>query len=108
MKWFRAQSCPQAALTLLALAFATCGARAEAGTGDTGRGATLYAEECAICHGARGEGGVGPSLKNLSARRDIASTEAWIKDPSPRMPKFFPTALSAQDVNDVASFVSGF
>jgi mono/diheme cytochrome c family protein len=108
MKWFRAQACLQAALILLALAIVTRPACAEAGPGDPGRGATLYAEECAICHGAHGEGGVGPSLKNLSARRDIASTESWIKDPSPRMPKFFPTALSAQDVNDVASFVSGF
>jgi len=81
---------------------------ADAGPGDPARGAVLYAEACAICHGVQGQGGVGPNLTDLKARRDLASTEAWIKDPSARMPKLFPTALSAQDVNDVAIFVNGF
>ena len=35
--------------------------------GDPANGATLFAENCAGCHGANGEGGVGPAL-----RRSIA------------------------------------
>jgi mono/diheme cytochrome c family protein len=77
-------------------------------TGDPARGAALYAEVCAVCHGPRGQGGTGPSLTNLRARRDVASTVAWIKNPSPRMPKLYPSALSDQDVHDIASFVNGF
>ena len=103
MRWSR-----QAASTLLALTIAVPPAHAEGGPGDAARGAALYAEACAICHGPSGQGGVGPSLKNLHAHRDLASTEAWIKDPSARMPKLYPTALSVQDVNDVASYVNGF
>jgi len=29
--------------------------------GDAANGATLYSQNCATCHGASGEGGVGPS-----------------------------------------------
>jgi len=47
-------------------------------------------------------------LKNLKDRRDLESTIEWIKDPSAKMPKLFPSALDAQDVNDIASFVIGF
>jgi mono/diheme cytochrome c family protein len=32
--------------------------------GDAARGQTLYAESCAGCHGARGEGAAGPALAN--------------------------------------------
>ncbi|MEW6567855.1 MAG: c-type cytochrome [Chloroflexota bacterium] len=30
--------------------------------GDLGRGATIYAANCAVCHGVEGEGGIGPRL----------------------------------------------
>jgi mono/diheme cytochrome c family protein len=97
------------------LAAAACGAatpaaaaQAEPGPGDPARGEALYGEMCAACHGTRGEGSVGPSLKDLHERREVASTVEWIKNPSVRMPKLFPSSMTAQDVNDVASYVSKF
>ncbi len=71
-----------------------------------GRGATLFAQQCAACHGARGSGGpVGPSLAGERTRKDLAAVTAIIKNPYPPMPKLFPGQLSAQDVSDIAAYV---
>ncbi|MEO6835257.1 MAG: cytochrome c [Candidatus Tumulicola sp.] len=69
------------------------------------RGSTVFAKNCAVCHGSAGAGGEGPSLRNERARKPLAAAEAWIRDPAPPMPKLFPGALSAQDVADVAAYV---
>jgi mono/diheme cytochrome c family protein len=81
------------------------GAAQRALAGDAARGKTLFAQNCAACHGATGQGGTGPPLKNEAARKDLAETETWIKNPAPPMPKLFPQPLSAKDVADVAAFV---
>jgi mono/diheme cytochrome c family protein len=69
-------------------------------------GKTIFAANCATCHGANGEsGGVGPSLKNEKSRKNYEKTIAWIKNPQPPMPKLFPQPLSEKDVDDVAAYV---
>ncbi len=68
-------------------------------------GATLFAQNCAACHGATGAGGAGPSLRNEGVRKPLAAAEAWIENPSAPMPKLYPATLSAQDVADVAGYV---
>ncbi|HEX5275485.1 MAG TPA: c-type cytochrome [Candidatus Rubrimentiphilum sp.] len=73
--------------------------------GDTTRGKTLFAQNCAACHGASGQGGMGPTLTNEGSRKNLAETEAWIKKPAPPMPALYPNPLSAKDVADVAAFV---
>ena len=61
---------------------------------------------CVSCHGANGEGGgVGPSLKNEKSRKNYAQTVTWIKNPTPPMPKLYPSPLSEKDVADVAAYV---
>lgn len=75
-------------------------------TVDTHRGRQIFASKCAACHGAGGQGGgIGPALRNERARKDLAQTQAWIKDPEPPMPKLYPAELTAKDVADVAAFV---
>lgn len=69
------------------------------------RGAQVFAQNCAVCHGRSGEGASGPSLKGEAARKNLAQAEAWIENPLPPMPKLYPATLSAQDVTDVAAFV---
>jgi alcohol dehydrogenase (cytochrome c) len=71
-------------------------------------GRTLYAQDCSVCHGAGGEGGTAPGLKNLGQRRTLEATVDWLKDPKPPMPKLFPSPLSEQDVRDVAAFIRYF
>lgn len=68
-------------------------------------GSAVFAQNCAVCHGASGGGGEGPALKNERERKTLASAEAWIENPAPPMPKLYPSTLSAQDVVDVAAYV---
>jgi mono/diheme cytochrome c family protein len=72
---------------------------------DTVHGQTIYAANCASCHGARGEGGVGPELHGENTRKDITGTIVWIKNPISPMPMLYPKPLSGKDVDDVAAFV---
>jgi mono/diheme cytochrome c family protein len=80
-------------------------AQQTAPSGDVAHGKTIFAQNCAACHGASGQGGMGPPLKNEAARKNLAETEAWIKKPAPPMPALYPNPLSAKDVADVAAFV---
>lgn len=73
--------------------------------GDAAHGKALFAQNCAACHGARGQGGAGPPLTNEASRKNLAETEAWIEKPAPPMPALYPQPLSAKDVADVAAFV---
>lgn len=71
-----------------------------------GRGRAVYAASCAVCHGARGEGGqIGPPLRDERRRRTHEQIVAAIADPSPPMPKLEPAQISEQDLRDVAAFV---
>jgi mono/diheme cytochrome c family protein len=69
------------------------------------RGEQLYGRNCASCHGAMGEGGLGPPLRNEASRRDFRQTQAWIEKPLAPMPALYPHPLGAEDVSDVAAFV---
>jgi len=103
--------------TILAAAFAGCsahrGARTEsssppltAATADSGRGRTIFATQCAACHGEAGRGGpVGPALVRERKRRTFTEVRDAVRDPDPPMPKLYPGTLSARDVNDVTAYV---
>ena len=71
--------------------------------GDHGK--AIFAQYCSACHGASGEGSVGPALKGESTKKSVAEAVAFIKDPKAPMPKLFPAPLSEKDVADVAQFV---
>jgi alcohol dehydrogenase (cytochrome c) len=71
--------------------------------GDHGK--AIFAQYCSACHGASGEGSVGPALKGESTKKSMAEAVSFIKDPKAPMPKLFPAPLSEKDVTDVAQFV---
>lgn len=75
------------------------------GSGDAVHGHQIYAANCAACHGATGQGGVGPNLHGERTRKDMAAAIAWIKHPTLPMPALFPSPLSEKDVDDVAAYV---
>jgi alcohol dehydrogenase (cytochrome c) len=81
------------------------------GASDAARGAQVFARNCAACHGSRGEGLTGPSLRAIGQRLSLPELSAWIMNPVARtdsalmMPKLYPSALTEQDVFDVAAFV---
>lgn len=72
---------------------------------DPAHGKQIFGQNCAACHGANAQGGAGPSLHGEKNRKNYQQTIVWIKDPSPPMPKLYPSTLSASDVSDVAAFV---
>jgi mono/diheme cytochrome c family protein len=75
------------------------------GAGDAVHGGQIYATNCAVCHGANAQGGIGPSLRGEKTRKNSAAAIAWIKNPLPPMPKLYPSVLSEKDVEDVAAYV---
>lgn len=48
--------------------------------GDLANGPKLYAANCASCHGAKGEGSVGPELHGENMRKDAAGTIKAVDD----------------------------
>lgn len=95
--------------------------------GDASRGAKLYAQECAACHGPHGEGGKGTGV-TMSRPRDLplmppalnnsgflaAATDSMIEltlmqghDGTP-MVSFLKKGLSRQDIDDIVSYVRSF
>jgi alcohol dehydrogenase (cytochrome c) len=73
--------------------------------GNAAHGKQLFAANCSACHGATGEGGVGPKLQGEKSRKNFAGVVAQIKNPAPPMPKLYPSPLSDKDVSDLAAFV---
>jgi mono/diheme cytochrome c family protein len=66
----------------------------------------VYEAQCAACHGAHGVGGpVGPALQNENTRRSYRSVYAIVDDPSPPMPKLYPSRLTKSDLRDVSAYV---
>ncbi len=68
-------------------------------------GAAIYAANCARCHGAAGEGGVGPDLRPLTAD-DTASVVEKIKTGADLMPPFAGT-LTPEEIDAVAAYAVG-
>jgi ubiquinol-cytochrome c reductase cytochrome c subunit len=84
---------------LLALAAWTGAAWGQA---DPASGAGLYAQDCAVCHGPRGQGKIGPSLQ---AAHDAQPVLAMIRGGKGMMPPFAQRLTPAQ-MQAVADYVS--
>ncbi|MGB9428920.1 MAG: PQQ-binding-like beta-propeller repeat protein [Gammaproteobacteria bacterium] len=78
---------------------------AHSGSSEENSGQQLYVANCSVCHGARGEGSVGPSLQDESLRKDLDQIIALIKNPVAPMPKLYPKPLNEADVQAVATYV---
>ena len=72
---------------------------------NTPAGAVIFAANCAACHGATGQGGIGPALRGESSRKDASAVTAFVKNPAGAMPKLYPGLLSDSNVAAVASYV---
>jgi alcohol dehydrogenase (cytochrome c) len=71
----------------------------------TENGRRLYGQVCQSCHGPDGNMIAEHKLGNLRARRDLASTIAYLKNPKAPMPKLFPDLLDEKSVTDVATWL---
>ena len=80
-------------------------AAAGGSAGSLASGRRLYSQVCVACHGPDGNLVAEHKLGNLKARRDLAATIAYIKDPKAPMPKLYPDLLNEQSVADVAAYL---
>jgi len=70
------------------------------------RGARIFAAQCALPRAGGSGGPIGPSLRDVRKKHDLAAVVEIVKNPSTAtMPKLFPAQLSAQDVADVSAYV---
>lgn len=72
---------------------------------DAKHGKALFAEHCAVCHGAKAEGGMGPALQDETKRKKPEQIRAQIMAPQPPMAKLYPKPLSDKDVDDLVAYV---
>lgn len=69
-------------------------------------GESIYKSKCAACHGASGEGRVGPALKTTKLSEDDIVALLSKGDPSRKAPHKNPmSSLSADQVKAVAQYV---
>jgi len=67
--------------------------------GQASRGASLFALNCAACHGEEGDGRVGPSLRGVSSRRsDRFIIYQVTSGKTPPMPQFQPDPQAMADL----------
>lgn len=98
-------------LTLALTALVSFGVRAQA-EGDPERGAQLYIQNCAVCHGENGQGRIGASLEDfpgiqvevlmaqtISRGIDGSVMPAWGSD--------FGGPLEDEDIADIVAYVTG-
>lgn len=80
-------------------------------TGDPNQGAILYDQNCAVCHGANGQGRIGANLSNAfpSIRPDLSIKNIIVNGVSgSQMPAWGQSnggPLTDQQINDITSFV---
>lgn len=76
--------------------------------GDAGRGAPLYAEHCASCHGDKGQGGTGTALANqamLALTPDGFLREAIAMGRAGTPMQAWAGKLEAEQIDDVVAFL---
>ena len=82
------------------------GTAAPTRTGNAAAGATVFAANCATCHGATGHGGNGgPDLTSIPSAKQLSVVVRQVTKGGPGMPAFAGT-LTQQQILDVATYVT--
>jgi heme/copper-type cytochrome/quinol oxidase subunit 2/cytochrome c5 len=81
------------------------GAASGGATADAAAGEEVFAENCAVCHGATGHGGGGgPDLTTMPKAQEQAGAEEQVTNGGGGMPPFGGT-LSEEEIKNVAAYV---
>jgi mono/diheme cytochrome c family protein len=72
---------------------------------DLAQGREVFQRICSLCHGAQGEGGIGPMLQGISQRLPPEQITRQILEPHGTMPRLYPTRVDAAEVANVAAYL---
>ena len=69
------------------------------------RGRKAFQRYCSVCHGPKGEGGVGPSLQGISTRLTAEQIEHQIIEPRGAMPRMYPSPIDKAVLGDLSAYL---
>lgn len=68
-------------------------------------GRKIYQRFCSVCHGTRGEGGLGPVLQGAFAVKGKDALVAQITKPKGAMPQMYPAPIDDKALADLLIFL---
>lgn len=68
-------------------------------------GRKIYQRFCSVCHGTRGEGGLGPVLQGAFVGKGKDAVVAQITKPKGAMPRMYPTPIDDKALADLLIFL---
>jgi len=72
---------------------------------DPARGRRAFQRYCGVCHGTRGEGGLGPPLQGVSKRLTSEEITHQIVEPRGSMPRLYPNPVDGPTLGDLLVFL---
>ncbi len=78
---------------------------ASASDPDLQRGRRLFQRYCTVCHGLRGEGGMGPSMKGIAHRISADQISQQIREPRGSMPRLYPSPIDDRALADLRAYL---
>jgi len=72
---------------------------------DPVRGRRAFQRYCGVCHGTRGEGGLGPPLQGISTRLTSEQITHQIVEPRGSMPRLYPSPVDGSTLGDLLAFL---
>lgn len=78
---------------------------ASASDPDLQRGRRLFQRYCTVCHGLRGEGGLGPPLQGIAQRMSADQISQQIREPRGSMPRLYPSPIDDRALADLRAYL---
>ncbi len=72
---------------------------------DLVRGRRAYQRNCAVCHGPRGEGGLGPPMRGIGSRLSADEITRQLKTPRGVMPRLYPSPIDERLLVDLRAWL---
>lgn len=72
---------------------------------DLAKGRRAFQRNCSVCHGLRGEGGLGPPMKGIGARMSPEEISLQVVEPRGSMPRLYPNPIDAKLLIDLRAYL---
>lgn len=72
---------------------------------DLAKGRRAFQRYCTVCHGMRGEGGLGPPLQGIAKRMSPQEITRQIMEPRGSMPRLYPSPVDDKMLIDLRAYL---